>query len=71
VNPTIKLVLLYADSLDKLHAGLPDFFGTTYQNGKNMPNGQQNIPNRYEIQQVAAKIPNALKYTSIFLSKVH
>jgi hypothetical protein len=46
--------------------GLPDFFGTTYQNLKK-------IPNDHKIYQMATKIPNgskidqvAIKYTNLF-----
>jgi hypothetical protein len=38
---------------------LPDFFGTTYQNGEkytkfpqNIPNGYKNIPNEHKIYQI-------------------
>jgi hypothetical protein len=52
-------------------AGLPDLFGSKYQNGKKY------IPNENQIYQTATKIPNgrkidqtAIKYTNIFNCKI-
>jgi hypothetical protein len=36
--------------------GLPDFLGTTYQNGKNIPNDHKiGIPNDHKIYQMTIK----------------
>jgi hypothetical protein len=36
-------------------AGLPDFFGTTYQNGEKYTKLPQNIPNGHKILSMAVK----------------
>jgi hypothetical protein len=43
---------------------LPDFFGTTYQNGKNIPKWSQNIPNGRKMNQMGTKYTNSLHTTS-------
>jgi hypothetical protein len=64
--------------------GLPDFWGTTYQNGEkidqrttkytkellNIPKEPQNIPKDYKIYQKVYKIyQRTIKYTNIFHCK--
>jgi hypothetical protein len=40
------------------HPGLPDFFGTTYQNGKNIPNNHKIFQMALEYIKWPQKIPN-------------